>query len=60
MTKRAVDTILAAVALVILAPLIAVVAALVRMRLGSPVFFRQERAGLGGRPFVLFKFRTMS
>jgi lipopolysaccharide/colanic/teichoic acid biosynthesis glycosyltransferase len=38
---------------------LAVVGALVRARLGRPVLFRQERAGLGGRPFELVKFRTM-
>ena len=36
------------------------VAILVRWRLGSPVFFRQQRAGFEGRPFCLIKFRTMS
>lgn len=38
----------------------AVVAVLVRVRLGAPVLFRQERPGRGGRPFDLVKFRTMS
>ena len=58
--KRLVDVVGAAVALVVLAPVLAVVAVLVRLRLGSPVLFRQERAGLGGRPFVLTKLRTMT
>ena len=49
-----------AVLLVLLSPLMAVVAALVRFVLGPPVFFRQERPGLGGRPFILLKFRTMT
>ena len=58
--KRAVDVVGAALALVVLSPVLAVVAVLVRVRLGSPVLFRQERAGLGGRPFVLTKLRTMT
>lgn len=40
-------------------PLMALVACAVRVKLGSPVFFVQERAGRGGRPFRLFKFRSM-
>jgi len=40
-------------------PVAAVVAVAVRVTLGRPVFFHQERAGQGGRPFVLVKFRTM-
>jgi sugar transferase EpsL len=46
--------------LIVLSPLLTVIALLVRLRLGSPVLFRQERLGLGGRPFVLVKFRTMT
>ena len=57
--KRLLDLLIAAVALAILSPLLAVVALLVRARLGSPVLFRQERPGLHGRPFTLIKFRTM-
>lgn len=40
-------------------PVIALVALAVRLKLGSPVFFRQERTGLGGRSFTLVKFRSM-
>lgn len=57
--KRAVDVVGAGVALVLLAPLLGVVAAVVRVALGRPVLFVQERPGLGGRPFRLYKFRTM-
>lgn len=60
MSKRMFDVVVATVALTLLSPVLAVVAVLVRLRLGSPVIFRQERAGLGGQPFVLFKFRTMA
>lgn len=58
--KRVLDVVVAGVALVVLSPVLAVVAVLVRLRLGSPVLFRQERAGLDGTPFVLTKFRTMT
>lgn len=58
--KRAFDVVVAGVALVLLSPVLATVAVLVRLRLGSPVLFRQERAGLAGEPFVLTKFRTMT
>lgn len=57
--KRAVDITGAAIGLVLLAPLLLVTAAAVRLFLGRPVFFRQERAGLHQRPFTLVKFRTM-
>lgn len=57
--KRTTDLVLATTALAVLWPLLALVACLVRWRLGRPVLFRQLRAGLGGRPFELLKFRTM-
>lgn len=57
--KRAFDVCLAGVGLVLLSPVFAVVALLVRFTLGAPVLFRQQRPGLGGRPFTLYKFRTM-
>jgi len=59
-SKRAIDLTIAAVALISLSPLLTVCAVLVRWRLGSPVLFWQERAGLVGRPFLIFKFRTMT
>jgi lipopolysaccharide/colanic/teichoic acid biosynthesis glycosyltransferase len=57
--KRTFDLTLAAVGLVATAPLLAATAAAVRVSLGSPVLFRQQRPGLRGRPFELVKFRTM-
>ena len=57
--KRALDAAASTVALVVLSPVLAVVAALVRLGLGSPVIFRQQRPGRGGRIFTLYKFRTM-
>lgn len=58
--KRLLDLALTVPALIITAPLMAVIALLVRLRLGSPVIFRQTRPGVGGTPFTLFKFRTMT
>ncbi|HYO85016.1 MAG TPA: sugar transferase [Dermatophilaceae bacterium] len=57
--KRLVDLALAVPALVMSLPVQAVVALAVRLRLGRPVLFRQQRPGLHGLPFMLFKFRTM-
>ena len=58
--KRLVDVVLVLLAAPIWVPLLAVVALIVRLRLGSPVFFAQERPGRNERPFVLVKFRTMT
>ncbi len=58
--KRAVDVLVSLTLMVLLAPVMAVVAVMVRVFIGQPVIFRQERPGLHGRPFTLVKFRTMS
>jgi sugar transferase EpsL len=58
--KRLTDIALSSIGLLLLAPLILVLAVLVRVRLGSPVLFRQERPGLHGTPFTILKFRTMT
>lgn len=58
--KRAIDLAIALPALALLSPLMMLVALAVRLKLGSPVLFRQKRPGLKGGPFTLFKFRTMS
>ena len=58
--KRLLDFWLAAVALAVLGVPLLVLSALVRWKLGSPVFFRQTRPGLRGRPFEMVKFRTMT
>ena len=58
--KRLFDVVLAAGALLLLSPLLAAVAMLIRLRLGSPVLFRQERAGWFGSRFECLKFRTMT
>jgi lipopolysaccharide/colanic/teichoic acid biosynthesis glycosyltransferase len=57
--KRSFDFVAAAVLLLALAPVILLVALLIRVCMGAPVLFRQERPGRGGRPFMLYKFRTM-
>jgi len=58
--KRAFDVMAAFVLLIVLSPVMATVALLVRIRLGRPVLFRQVRPGLHEKPFVLYKFRTMA
>lgn len=58
--KRSQDFILSLFALVVLSPVFLVLAILVRVKLGSPVIFKQERPGLNGRIFTLYKFRSMS
>jgi lipopolysaccharide/colanic/teichoic acid biosynthesis glycosyltransferase len=60
MLKRAFDIVFSAGWLVGFAPLLLVVAILVRLKLGSPVLFIQERPGFLGRPFRMVKFRTMT
>jgi lipopolysaccharide/colanic/teichoic acid biosynthesis glycosyltransferase len=57
--KRAFDFVVATSALIVLSPVLAAVAALVRIRLGGPVIFRQSRPGLHGSQFTIYKFRTM-
>ncbi len=54
------DKVIALIALVFLSPIMAVVAFLVHLKLGSPVIFKQERAGKDGTPFYMYKFRSMT
>ncbi len=54
------DVILAMLGFVILCPVFLVVAILVRIKLGSPVIFKQERAGKDGKPYYMYKFRSMT
>lgn len=56
---HAVDRVVAGVALVLLAPLLALIAVAIRATSPGPALFRQQRVGLGGRPFAMLKFRTM-
>jgi exopolysaccharide production protein ExoY len=57
--KRAIDLVIAAAALLVMAPLLALVALGVRLLLGGPILYTQRRIGLGGRSFPCYKFRTM-
>lgn len=57
--KRVFDFVVAAVALVVLSPVLLLVALMIRRKLGSPVLFSQMRPGLNARPFRMVKFRTM-
>ena len=58
--KRGLDAFLATGALIVLSPVLLVTAILVRVKLGSPVLFTQERPGRDGKIFKLYKFRTMT
>jgi lipopolysaccharide/colanic/teichoic acid biosynthesis glycosyltransferase len=58
--KRAVDVLVSAFALLLGSPFLLVIAVVIRATMGSPILFRQERLGIGGRPFTLYKFRTMT
>jgi exopolysaccharide biosynthesis polyprenyl glycosylphosphotransferase len=58
--KRPFDFVGAAVVLILLSPVFFVVAVLVKFSSPGPVFFRQQRSGLNGRPFTIYKFRTMT
>lgn len=58
--KRWLDFILSLLAIIILSPILLIVALLVRIKLGSPVIFKQERPGLHEKIFTLYKFRTMT
>ncbi|MFX9220641.1 sugar transferase, partial [Acinetobacter baumannii] len=60
MVKRAIDVVGSVVLMVAFSPALAATAALIALLDGRPVFFTQERAGLLGKPFILWKFRTMS
>ena len=59
-TKRLLDIILSLAALMVLLPILLLTAVLVRIKLGSPVIFRQERPGRYGKIFRLYKFRSMT
>ena len=58
--KRSIDFILSLVAIIILSPVLAIVALLVRIKLGGPVIFKQRRPGLNEKIFTMYKFRTMT
>jgi sugar transferase EpsL len=57
--KRFIDVVLAAAALLLLSPVLLAAAAAIRLSGAGPAVFKQERAGINGRPFTFYKFRTM-
>ncbi|MET8524985.1 sugar transferase [Micromonospora sp. NPDC005172] len=58
--KRLIDVVVSLTILVALSPVLALAAILIRLRLGGPVLFRQQRTGQAGRPFTVYKLRTMT
>jgi lipopolysaccharide/colanic/teichoic acid biosynthesis glycosyltransferase len=60
MTKRLFDIVAAGAGLLLLSPMFLILAGLIRIKLGRPVFFHQTRPGLQGKPFRMIKFRTMT
>jgi lipopolysaccharide/colanic/teichoic acid biosynthesis glycosyltransferase len=58
--KRPMDFILALCAIIVLSPVLLIIAILVRIKLGTPVLFKQQRPGLNEKIFTLYKFRTMT
>jgi len=58
--KRPMDIILSLIALIVLSPILLIVALLVRIKLGSPVIFKQQRPGINEKIFIMYKFRTMT
>lgn len=58
--KRPLDIVLSLIAIIVLSPVFIIVAILVRVKLGSPVIFRQDRPGLNEKIFTMYKFRTMT
>ena len=59
LAKRALDLVGSSIGLVVTSPILALVAIAVKLESPGPILFRQERLGLGGRPFTLYKFRSM-
>ena len=58
--KRILDFLLSLIAIIILSPVFLIIAILVRVKLGSPVIFKQKRPGKNEKIFTLYKFRTMT
>ncbi len=59
-SKRILDLVITFPGLILLSPVLLVIAVLVRLNFGSPILFSQKRPGLGGKPFWVYKFRSMT
>lgn len=57
--KRAIDLIVSTITLLVAAPIMLLIALAIKLDSGAPILFRQERSGLNGKPFTMYKFRTM-
>lgn len=60
MTKRIFDIIISIITLILTFPILIFITLLIKKKLGSPIFFKQSRPGLRNKPFVMYKFRTMT
>lgn len=58
--KRIIDIMVALILLPLLSPVFLIVSVCIRLRMGAPILFRQQRPGLNGEPFYVYKFRTMN
>ena len=58
--KRLFDILIIFLSLPLLIPIFCLVASVVRMKIGSPIFFKQRRPGLNEKIFIIYKFRTMT
>lgn len=58
--KRVFDIVSSLIGLILLSPILLIIALMVRFKLGSPVIFTQQRPGINGEPFFMYKFRTMT
>ena len=60
LNKRILDLVVAFLGLVVLSPFLIIISILVRILIGTPILFQQKRPGYKGRPFLIYKFRTMT
>lgn len=58
--KRCLDLVVSTILLIVCLPFILIICLFIRLLLGSPIFFTQQRPGLHGKPFLIYKFRTMT
>lgn len=58
--KRSIDFLFSLFLLIITSPIILITAIIIKIKIGSPILFKQQRPGLNGKPFFIYKFRTMT